>query len=66
MHMKEKRKTKDRRAHNLEQDQGHPRNRRYRPCRRLGNIAAEEIPLSTLDRHPVLWEMFRKLGYCEQ
>lgn len=64
--MKEKRKTTDRRAHNLEVDQEHPRNRRYRPCRRLGNIVAQEIPMSTIDRHPVLWDMFRKLGYGHQ
>jgi hypothetical protein len=61
--MHEKRKVQDRRAHNLKQDQAHPRNRRIRPCRRLDNISAEWIPMNTISRHPVIFNMFRKLGY---
>ena len=61
--MSNKRKVNDRRGHNLSQDQEHACNRRIRPCRRLGNISAEWIPISTVSRHPVICDMFRKLGY---
>jgi len=37
----ERRKTKDRRANDLEKDQALPHNRRYRTCRRLNNIFSQ-------------------------
>ena len=63
--MNNKRTVTDRRAHNLKQDQLYARNRRFRPCRRLDNISAEWIPENTINRHPVIWDMFRKLGYAQ-
>jgi hypothetical protein len=60
-----RRKVRDRRANDLKLDQTFPCNRRFRPCRRLNNISAEWIPSETITRHPVIRQMFRKLG-CVQ
>ena len=61
--MENRRKIIDRRFNNLKLDREHRCNRRYRPCRRLNNIAAEWLPMETLMRHPVIWFKFHKLGY---
>jgi hypothetical protein len=61
--MGNRRKTKDRRAYNLKQDNEHRCNRRYRPCRRLNNISAKWLPREALIRHPVIWFKFHQLGY---
>ena len=66
MMMNDKRKDTDRRAHDLLQDQERLCNRRIRPCRRLDSITAEWIPMNTINRHPVIWNMFRKLGYAQK
>lgn len=59
----EKRKTKDRRANDLKQDQEFPCNRRYRPCRRLNNIEVGDVHMDTLLLHPSLSDRFRHLGF---
>ena len=62
--MKNRRKVKDRRAYNLMQDQAYPCNRRFRPCRRLNSISVEWVPKNTVSQHPVILQMFSKLGYA--
>jgi len=64
--MNGERRGKDRRGHNLKQDQEYPRNRRIYPCRRLDSISAKWISMKTVRRHPVIWQMFRKLNYAQQ
>jgi hypothetical protein len=61
--MANRRKTIDRRAYNLKQDNEYRCNRRYRPCRRLNIISAKWFPRETLMRHPVIWYKLHKLGY---
>lgn len=63
---KNKRKVTDRRGHNLKQDQAFSCNRRFRPCRRLNSITAEWVPMETITRHPVIWNIFRRLGYAHR
>ena len=63
---KDRRKVKDRRANNLKQDQEFPRNRRYRPCRRLNNISVEPVTLETFIRHPSLWLRLHLMGYVHE
>jgi hypothetical protein len=62
--MNAKRRAKDRRGHNLMQDKEYRCNRRIRPCRRLDSISAEWVSMDTVSRHPVIWQMFQKLGYA--
>jgi hypothetical protein len=63
---KDRRKVLDRRANNLKKDQGFPRNRRYRPCRRLNNISVEPVTLETFIHHPSLWLKLHLLGYMHK
>jgi hypothetical protein len=59
----DRRKTKDRRANDLEQDQAFACNRRIRPCRRLNNISVDEVTLETFIHQPYLWLSLRHMGY---
>jgi len=62
----ERRKTKDRRANDLKQDQAFPHNRRYRPCRRLNSISVKEVHMDTFIRNPYLWLELRMMGYKKE
>jgi hypothetical protein len=62
----ERRRTKDRRANDLKQDQAFPHNRRYRPCRRLNNISVEPVTLETFIRQPTLWLRLHLMGYVHK
>ena len=56
--LRNRRKTRDRRANNHRQDRLFGCNRRYRPDRRLNSIQVEWIPLDSIGRYSEARQVF--------